>query len=152
MKYDETHFYRKHFQHCAASKCVDLVAFNTDTNEPLWLIEIKDYRAQRRTKTQDLCDELAQKVRDTLANLFLVQRKEGKSVLCYISNSRTSLPGFTLWWLNERSFISSYARSYAPLMRTRFFTKSQACLLTGTGESSVSESLAQFQFNQKRTS
>ena len=81
MKYDETRFYQKHFQHCAASKCVDIVAFNSDTNEPLWLIEIKDYRAQRRTKTQDLCDELAQKVRDTLANLFMAQRKEGAD--CY---------------------------------------------------------------------
>ena len=34
-----------------------------------WLIEIKDYRLTRQTKTIDLAEELAEKARDTLAGL-----------------------------------------------------------------------------------
>ena len=33
------------------------------------MVEIKDYRRHRRTKTIDLCDEVATKVRDTLSGL-----------------------------------------------------------------------------------
>jgi hypothetical protein len=79
-KYDETAFYQKHFQQLADSKCVDIVAFDNRNRTYLWLVEVKDYRYHRRTKTQNLFDELAQKARDTLANLFLAQRKEELSI------------------------------------------------------------------------
>lgn len=73
-KYDETAFYRKRFQKFADSKCVDIVAFSS-TAESLWLIEVKDYRRNRREKTISLFDELARKVRDTLASLYIAQRQ-----------------------------------------------------------------------------
>jgi hypothetical protein len=73
-KYDETSYYRDHFQKFASSKCVDIVAFNPKGHE-LWLIEVKDYRCHPRSKESDIFVEVAQKVRDTLANLYLAQRK-----------------------------------------------------------------------------
>ena len=66
-KYDEWSFYRKQFQSVAGgSKAVDIVCVSADA---AWLIEIKDYRRHRRTRPSDIDDELASKVRDTLAGL-----------------------------------------------------------------------------------
>ena len=66
-KYDDWSFYRNQFQPIAkGSKAVDIVCVTADT---CWLIEIKDYRQHRRTKTIDIVHELATKVRDTLAGL-----------------------------------------------------------------------------------
>ena len=62
-KYDDWEFYRKRFQSIAGgSKAVDIVCLQNDAS---WLIEIKDYRQHPRTKSSDLGDELASKVRDT---------------------------------------------------------------------------------------
>lgn len=66
-KYDEWSFYRKQFSSvCGGSKAVDALCFQNGTT---WLIEVKDYRIHHRTKPQDLGDEIASKVRDTLAGL-----------------------------------------------------------------------------------
>lgn len=66
-KYDEWAFYRNQFQSVAGcSKAVDILCVADDA---AWLIEVKDYRQHPRTKPSDLGDELARKVRDTLAGL-----------------------------------------------------------------------------------
>jgi hypothetical protein len=66
-KYDDWLFYRNQFQNtCSGSKAVDMVCLSNNTS---WLIEIKDYRHHQRTKPQDIGDEVANKVRDTLAGL-----------------------------------------------------------------------------------
>ena len=67
-KYDTWSFYRKQFQQgCFTdNKAVDLLC---EFNRSAWLIEVKDYRVYPRTKVMDLADELAIKVRDTLAGL-----------------------------------------------------------------------------------
>ena len=66
-KYDEWSFYRNQFQFVAgASKAVDMLCIDDDA---AWLIEVKDYRRHPRTKLVDLGDEVAAKVRDTLAGL-----------------------------------------------------------------------------------
>ena len=66
-KYDEWSFYRNQFQPVAGgSKAVDILCVSGDA---AWLIEIKDYRQHPRTKPSDIGDELASKVRDTLAGL-----------------------------------------------------------------------------------
>lgn len=65
-KYDTWPFYRNQFQHVAASKAVDFVCVDATA---AWLIEVKDYRGQARTKPMELHDEVAAKVRDTLAGL-----------------------------------------------------------------------------------
>lgn len=49
------------------TKAVDIV--HVDANKTAWLIEVKDYRTNRRTKPSDLGDEIALKVRDTLAGV-----------------------------------------------------------------------------------
>jgi hypothetical protein len=65
--YDEWAFYRNQFNAvCGGTKAVDFVCLDGDQ---LWLIEVKDYRRHRRTKLVDLGDEVAAKVRDTLAGL-----------------------------------------------------------------------------------
>jgi len=68
LKYDDSVYYRKHFNDFAASKAVDLLAL-APRHSALWMIEIKDYRRRRRTKPECLFTEVAHKVRDTLAGL-----------------------------------------------------------------------------------
>lgn len=78
FKYDETSFYRNHAQGLAGSKAVDVVAHEPVANT-LWLIELKDYRAHRREKSSELLDEVAIKVRDTVAGIALAQRRTGNA-------------------------------------------------------------------------
>ncbi len=67
-KYDEWSFYRNQFSKLADGiKAVDLIFLEQDT---CWLIEVKDYRVNRRTKLIDLADEISIKVKDTIAGLF----------------------------------------------------------------------------------
>ncbi len=67
-KYDDWSFFRNQFQNiCGGAKAVDMLCLSGKT---CWLIEIKDYRQHPRTKPQDIGDEMAIKVRDTLAGLF----------------------------------------------------------------------------------
>lgn len=64
-KYDEWAYYKSYARARSGTKAVDLLAI--DPNRTAWLIEVKDYRAHRRTKIIELSDEVAQKVHDTLA-------------------------------------------------------------------------------------
>lgn len=67
-KFDQWSFYRNQFQSvCGGAKAIDILALDPD--DRLWTIEIKDYRQQRRTKTGQLAEEVACKVRDSLAAL-----------------------------------------------------------------------------------
>jgi len=68
-QYDKWAFYVRHFGgSCGGNKAVDFLAYRPQ-DEPLWLIEVKDYRRSRRTKTSHVWDEMAIKARDTLAGL-----------------------------------------------------------------------------------
>ena len=67
-KYDEWPFYLGHFQsQCGTNKGIDFVA--RDPADALWLIELKDYRVHPRTKFIELAEEVAMKVRDSLAGI-----------------------------------------------------------------------------------
>lgn len=67
-KFDEWSFYRNQFQQvCGGAKAVDILAI--EVRACLWTIEVKDYRQHRRSKTIDLAEEIAMKVRDSLAAL-----------------------------------------------------------------------------------
>ena len=67
-KYDAWSHYRNQFNSAfGGTKAVDVVYAAADTG---WLIEVKDYRINPRTKAIDLADEVALKVRDTLAGLI----------------------------------------------------------------------------------
>ena len=66
-KYDDLSFYRRQFQQvCGRATAVDFVFIEGNRT---WLIEVKDYRQQPRKKPSDIADEVAEKVRDTLAGL-----------------------------------------------------------------------------------
>lgn len=70
-KYDDWSFYRNQFNRAfGGTKATDLIALDGSTT---WLIEIKDYRQHKRTKLIDLGDEIAIKIRDTLAGLVAAQ-------------------------------------------------------------------------------
>lgn len=74
--YDKWSYYQKHFKDAfAGNKGVDFVA--RDTSDNVWLIEVKDFRENRRTKEIPLWDEIAIKVRDTLAGLVGTSFYEG---------------------------------------------------------------------------
>lgn len=67
-KYDDWAFYREQFQDaCGGNKAVDFVYYEQGVG---WIIEVKDYRIHARTKAVDLAEEVAAKVRDTLAGLM----------------------------------------------------------------------------------
>jgi len=69
-KYDDWPFCRDHFvSACGGNTAVDFVALDPEA-ATLWLIELKDYRRHRRTKRISLQEEIAVKVRDSLAGLF----------------------------------------------------------------------------------
>ncbi len=70
-KYDRWSFYRNQFHSVAGgSKAVDILCIDDDA---AWLIEVTDYRQWQQTEPKpnliDLGDEVASKVRDTLAGL-----------------------------------------------------------------------------------
>ncbi|MBL6987721.1 MAG: hypothetical protein ISR72_11940 [Methylobacter sp.] len=68
-KYDDWTFYRNQFSRMwNGIKSLDLLAI--DTNKTAWLIEVKDYRVNLRTKPSDLGEEIAHKVFDTLAAII----------------------------------------------------------------------------------
>jgi len=68
-KYDDWSFYRKRFARMwNGIKSLDLLAIDTD--KTTWLIEVKDYRTNSRTKPSDLGEEVAHKVFDTLSAII----------------------------------------------------------------------------------
>ena len=71
-KYDDSDFYQKQFQNFAGGvKAMDAIAL--DPAKTLWLIELKDYRQNKRRKPSSVFDEVAGKVRDTLAGLAVAR-------------------------------------------------------------------------------
>lgn len=74
LKWDESAFHKEHFQSFGgSSKAAEFVAFN---EAQLWLIECKDFRPNGRSKTVELCDEIAQKFKATLAGLVCARNTE----------------------------------------------------------------------------
>jgi hypothetical protein len=68
-KYDDWSFYRNQFSRMwNGIKSLDLLAIDPD--KTTWLIEVKDYRTNPRTKPSDLPEEIAHKVFDTLAAII----------------------------------------------------------------------------------
>ena len=68
-KYDGWPYYQNRFKdRCLGSKAVDFLAI-APYRKTLWLIEVKDYRSHRRAKDISMWDEMALKVKDTLAGL-----------------------------------------------------------------------------------
>lgn len=67
--YDEWSFYRNQFAKMwNGIKALDILA--VDPAKTTWLIEVKDYRVNQRTKPSDLAQEVANKVFDTLAAII----------------------------------------------------------------------------------
>lgn len=67
VKYDDWAFYRGQINRLAGgAKAVDFLVLDQNI---LWLVEVKDYRKHPRTKPTELSQEMAEKVRDTLAGL-----------------------------------------------------------------------------------
>lgn len=71
-KYDEwSHYRNQAVKLCGGAKAIDILGLEPEA--ACWLIEVKDYRQHQRTKTIDITDEIATKVRDTLAALVGAQ-------------------------------------------------------------------------------
>jgi len=71
-KYDDSDFHQTQFQNFAGGvKAMDAIAL--DPERTLWLIEVKDYRQNRRRKPSSVFAEVADKARDTLAGLAVAR-------------------------------------------------------------------------------
>lgn len=93
-KYDAWSFYRNQFQKCCGScKAVDFVAVCSSRRE-FWLVEVKDYRQHRRTKPIDLAEEIACKVRDSLAGVAAARFRANADGEKHFA--RTALQGRTI--------------------------------------------------------
>lgn len=67
-KYDDWAHYRNQFNSAfGGTKAIDFLHISRGQG---WMIEVKDYREHSRTKPTDIADEVACKVRDTLAGLI----------------------------------------------------------------------------------
>jgi hypothetical protein len=81
-EYDKWRFYRKQFQNAVIGhKGVDVIAINN--RNILWLIELKDYRRHPRKKVIDLAEEVALKVRDTLAGIMAAASAASSRSWCW---------------------------------------------------------------------
>jgi hypothetical protein len=68
-QYDEWQFYKNRFKDCCTgNKGVDLLVLDPDTRT-LWLLEVKDYRRHARENPLPIWEDVARKIRDTLAGL-----------------------------------------------------------------------------------
>lgn len=68
-KYDNWSFYQNRYIKIADGiKALDLLAVSP--SKVAWLVEVKDYRANTRTKPSDLAGEIVKKVHDTLAAIL----------------------------------------------------------------------------------
>jgi hypothetical protein len=68
-QFDDWSFVRNQFQSVGGgSKAIDILAIEPDLS-CVWHIEVKDYRRRQRDKSLGLAEEVAQKVRDSLAAL-----------------------------------------------------------------------------------
>lgn len=75
-----TSFYKRHFQaFCTGCKEVDFALYDPK-EKVLWFLEVKDYRVHQRTKLIDLADEIALKVRDSLALLRIAAVRDETSI------------------------------------------------------------------------
>jgi len=72
-RYETWTFCRRQFQNrCReGNKAVDFICLH---GQDVWFIEVKDYRLFSRSKEEHLVDEVAQKVRDTLAGVAAAVR------------------------------------------------------------------------------
>lgn len=66
---DEWRFYKNHYLKLSTGiKCVDFLAI--DPERQVWLVEVKDYRRDRRTTSSDLLDSIVDKVLGSLGLLM----------------------------------------------------------------------------------
>jgi hypothetical protein len=84
-------FYSRQFQSfCGGCKEIDFIAYDPLT-KTLWLLEVKDFRISGRLKPTSLHEEMAEKVRDTLALIV----SGGLSSMSHDDPATTTLKG--LW-------------------------------------------------------
>jgi hypothetical protein len=92
VQYDESSWYRRHFNGCADSAAVDFVAVHGET---VWLIEIKDFTTSPPDRQKGpLWQIVTAKVRDTLAGVVAGAANAGNAdeqVLFREATARTQL-------------------------------------------------------------
>ncbi|MBU4263412.1 MAG: hypothetical protein KKC76_16260 [Proteobacteria bacterium] len=89
LPYDKSVFHRNHFQSFAGgTKALDLVAISPE--QVLWLIEIKDYIRNRRSKKGTVYSEVAEKVKSTLAGLATARIRANNNDECVFANQAMS--------------------------------------------------------------
>lgn len=80
LEWDKHAAYRRGIKEAGNSKAVDFIGVYD--GRLVYLIEVKDYRIHRRTKTENLQAELVFKVRDTIAGLVGSGRRSEHEKLC----------------------------------------------------------------------
>lgn len=125
-KYDAWGFYKNRFTNCcndnfqqplnrdlSGSKAVDFIAIDPDRT--LWLLELKDFRQHRRTKSVTFWMEVALKARDTLAGLFAAKIEVGHSDHAFAQQSLTCTKLRVVLHLEQsRTHSALFPRAYDP--------------------------------------
>jgi hypothetical protein len=70
IQYDNSAWYRKHFNSCAESAAVDFIAVLDQPAKGIcWLIEAKDFTTEPPLLSKELIEIISKKVRDTVAGV-----------------------------------------------------------------------------------
>lgn len=105
-KFDDTSFYRRHFEKLDGSKAVDFLGLH---GRELFFIEVKDFRGYRienkkRLSSHELYLEVGQKVRDSVACLVAAYRHQPEEWQPFIEGLRNiKHPIKVVLWLEEDS-------------------------------------------------
>lgn len=71
IQYDDSTWYRKHFNACADSAAVDFVLVEAAGAAGVcWLVEVKDFTTEPPLASKELMAIITQKVRDTIAGIL----------------------------------------------------------------------------------
>jgi len=85
-------YYKRRFQgFCGGCKEMDFVGWEPN-HRTLWLLEVKDYTTDRRIKPSSIFDEVAVKVRDTLALLIAASVNANPDHAGTLAFSKSCLP------------------------------------------------------------
>ena len=115
LEWDKDAAYQNGIQEAGNSKAVDFICIYQD--KLVYLVEVKDYRIHRRTKTEDLQTELVAKVRDTIAGLVGAGRRNQHAERCkpYLESILKPHKLTVVLWIEQppqSDAASTYSRRY----------------------------------------
>lgn len=137
VKWDDHEAYRRQIAHLEGATAVDLLGLVDETD--VWLVEVKDLRGhrienRRRVSSGRLAEEIAGKIRDTLAGVLWAV---GRSADATVARVASAIVGrdrrvCAVLWLEEdhsseasASTMAAMIKSHLPIKNVKVFVTSR---------------------------